>query len=299
MADKQICSACGKNGDSTRDFYTSFSPFHKHTGKLHICKQCVTDGMDKNNLELVLNTLRSLDKPFITKLWESAIDKNNHVGEYFKLINAKDFRNSTWADSDHVYRQTETHVQNVNSFSQDDHDMVEDNKSYLLKFWGRGFNADDLIWLQTEYEDWTNRYECDSKGMETLIKQICLVQLDIEKRRAANEKVDQQLKTLQDLLGSSNLKPVQETGANAVEQETFGTLIKKFENEKPIPEADPKWKDVDKIGKYVKVFFLGHLTRMLGLKNEYEDEYWDEMNKYTVDEPIEDEEIEEIENGRN
>ena len=69
----------------------------------------------------------------------------------------------------------------------------------------------------------------------------------------------------------------------ASEQVTFGTLIKKFENEKPIPEPLPEWMDADWIRKYVVVWFFGNLCRMMGKENPYQEEYDEEMAKYTVD----------------
>lgn len=298
---KPVCTSCGGG----KEFYVSNSPFHKHTNKLHVCKECFWEfvGDDLNKL---ISALRMIDKPFIMSLFNSSqeeaekSDKNTTpIRVYMKNVSMPQYKNSTWDDSEF---EGHKNIKTLNKISVDsvinniDEDSITTQElKELINFFGKGFQTDDYIWLRNEYEDFLNRYECDSKGMELLIKEICLQQLDIKNRRANGEKVDQQLKTLQDLLGSSNLKPVQETGANAVEQETFGTLIKKFENEKPIPEADPKWKDVDNIGKYIRVFFLGHLTRMLGLKNDYENEYWDEVNKYTVEEPIEDDE--ELDNG--
>lgn len=260
-------------------------------GKLGICKLCLEEIIDFKNIESLKNVLRSIDRPFLTEDYEGSFVTNptNPFKEYMRRLAMKQNRDLTWNDSDFnkaITPSTSSEVE-LNFSEEETLDMNE-----LIKFFGRGFDSEDYYWLHSEYEDFLNRYECDSKGMELLIKEICLTQLDIKKRRALNEKVDQQLKTLQDLLGSSNLKPVQETGANAVEQESFGTLIKKYENEQPIPEPDSKWKDVDGISKYIRVFFLGHLTRMLGIKNDYEDEYWDEVNKYTVKEPVsEDEDV--------
>jgi hypothetical protein len=285
MAEKIKCTACGEMRDLGKDFYSSYSPFHKSTGKLHVCKQCVTNSMNKEDINSVLNTLRRLDKPFIVNLWESAIKKPNYVGAYFILVNTKDFKNMNWSDS-------ELNNANVPSIEPKDilvstsssinQEITEDETEYLIRFWGDGLDLKSYTWLQTEYEDWTNRYECDSKSMETLIQEICLTKFDIKNRRAKGEKVDQQLKTLQELLGSSNLKPVQETGANAVEQESFGTLIKKFEREKPIPEPDPIWKDVDGIGKYIRTFFFGHMAKAIGAENKFQDEYDEEVNKHTI-----------------
>lgn len=294
------CTCCKKSKKQT-EYYYSGSHFHKGTGKLHVCKPCIWDqvGENVNDFDLIKSTLRMIDRPFLSELWKASEEEvkksnNNLFKTYMKNLAMRQYKDLNWDDGDKVVEASEVYV--ALETDEDIENVTEDDFKKLTHFFGKGLSKEDYIWLQAEFQDFVNRYECDSKGMELLIKQICLTQLDIEKRRAANEKVDAQLKTLQDLLGSSNLKPVQETGANAVEQESFGTLIKKFENEKPIPEPDPKWADVDKIGKYIRVFFLGHLTRMLGIKNEYEDEYWDEINQLTVEEPL-NEIDEDVENG--
>jgi hypothetical protein len=121
--------------------------------------------------------------------------------------------------------------------------------------------------------------------MELLFQEAAQQRLTIKKRREKGDSVDKELKTLQDLLGSANIKPAQETGANAVEQATFGTLIKKYENEKPIPTPDEQWKDVDGIKKYINVWFLGHLCKMMGINNEQSTAYDKEINKYKVEAP--------------
>lgn len=291
MDDKQTCKCCNKP-KKLDDYYSSSSFFMKNNGRVHVCKQCIWEYVEpvkKNFYDMakVEQALRMIDKPFLRDLWESSVtesDKKN--GEYFKTymknLALPHNRELSWNDSEFKERKIET----IEDLEVSDVEYSKDDIDSLTSFFGKGLSIEDYIWLNEEYQDFLNRYECDSKGMEMLIKQICLTELDIEKRRANNEKVDAQLKTLQDLLGSSNLKPVQETGANSVEQETFGTLIKKYENERPIPEPDEKWKDVDGITKYIKVFFTGHLARMLGKKDEdLEKDYWEEMEKFTVKEP--------------
>ncbi|PAD85038.1 hypothetical protein CHH57_01630 [Niallia circulans] len=300
---KIVCSCCTKE-KKVGDYYISHSPFHQGTGRLHVCKVCLLKNI--NDKKSLINTLRMIDKPFIDQLFLSSLEESNKTNKavwslYMKNVSMGQYKSFNWNDSEfegHKKVTAQEVIDNENILSEIEEEIVtldKDELRFLVNFWGKGFEVESYIWLQQEYEDFLNRYECDSKGMELLIKEICLQQLDIKNRRANGEKVDQQLKTLQDLLGSSNLKPVQETGANAVEQETFGTLIKKYENEKPIPEPDEKWKDVDKVSKYIRVFFLGHLTRMLGLKNEYEEEYWEEIDKLTVEEPVMDDE--ELDNG--
>jgi hypothetical protein len=59
-------------------------------------------------------------------------------------------------------------------------------------------------------------------------------------------------------------------------------LIQKFEETRPIPDPDPDLADVDKIGKYISVFFLGHLAKMIGIKNKYSKMYDDYMKQYSA-----------------
>lgn len=167
-------------------------------------------------------------------------------------------------------------------------DDVKDAKKAKLKtvkFFGTGFEDDDYAFLEDEYLDWTTRHECSTKAQEEVFKQICYAQLDILKAKRKGLPTKDLTKTLQDLLATANLQPKQTKDNTLAEQNTFGTLIRKWENEKPIPEPDDEWKDVDGIVKYVTVYFLGHLCKMMGIKNSYSRMYENEMAKYKVEKP--------------
>jgi len=76
----------------------------------------------------------------------------------------------------------------------------------------------------------------------------------------------------------------------------MGQMIEKFENERPIPEPDPEFRDVNKIGKYIRVWFSGWLSKALGFKNVYSKEFDDYVKQYQVENPAlsQDEESDEI-----
>ena len=167
-------------------------------------------------------------------------------------------------------------------------DDVKDSKKAKLKtvkFFGTGFEDDDYVFLEDEYLDWTTRHECNTKAQEEVFKQICYAQLDILKAKRAGLPTKDLTKTLQDLLATANLQPKQTRDNTLAEQNTFGTLIRKWENERPIPEPDEEWKDVDGIVRYITVYFLGHLCKMMGIKNSYSRLYEEEMAKYKVEKP--------------
>ena len=72
-------------------------------------------------------------------------------------------------------------------------------------------------------------------------------------------------------------------------EKPFGVLIEMFENEDPIPQPLPEWRDVDGIVRLFTIYFIGHLCKMLNIKNRYANMYEEEMQKYrvTIDEPEE------------
>lgn len=279
VSNKQVCAKCQKE-KAESNFYNNTNPLFS-SNKTIVCKSCLSDfigGIDTTGrIDRVMIVLSMLNKPFLVELWKS---REGDWASYIRQLSSlPQYKDLSFRDSD---LSTDTRSELVTE-SESKLIMNNDELGESKEFWGNGFTNDEYYWLNGEFTDFLNKYEVESKGMELLIQEICLTQLDIRKRRANGEKVDTQLKTLQDLLGSSNLKPVQETGANAVEQESFGTLIKKFENERPTPEPDPQWKDVDGISKYMKVWFLGHLAKMVGLENPYQKEYDEEVKKYKIE----------------
>jgi len=93
---------------------------------------------------------------------------------------------------------------------------------------------------------------------------------------------EKMMNVLRNLMTDLNIKPVQETGANALEQATFGNLVKKWENERPIPEPEDEFKDVDGIAKYIKTWFTGHFAKMINMEDNSLKMYEEEILKHTV-----------------
>lgn len=277
----QLCTCCGKiKKINSANFYKSYSVIYKNNieNRMTVCKECLL-----TLAEQYKNTFRSevvglyelcklMDVYFETNIYESAKTqagvKSNFYQIYFqKVLSLPQYKGKTFIDSEDISR---------------DAILEKEADVNFVEFWGEGFSNADYEFLNSEFNNMLNRYECDSYAQEVLFQELCFQRLDIKKKRQNGGSVDKELKTLQDLLGSANIKPVQESSALASEQVTFGTLIKKYENEKPIPEPLEEWENADWIKKYVLTWFLGHFSKMMGSKNKYAQMYEDEMNKYTV-----------------
>jgi len=203
-------------------------------------------------------------------------------------MSLKQWQDKTWADSDFGSSITTTEL---------DEEELEENEELLRKArkrFGRDYTNVDLLFLETEYEDWTARYACDSKAQELLFKRICFKELEIDKAQKDGKDTKELDKTLQELLGSAQLKPSQNASNAFTDSNTFSQMIEVWEHTRPIAEPSEEFRDVDGIGKLIDVFFKGHLAKMMGLKNAFSASYDRFMQKYTVTKPeYEDDEINE------
>lgn len=157
----------------------------------------------------------------------------------------------------------------------------------VIDFWGTGFTQDFYDELGRRYAVWTQKQDVTSASEEALLKQICMLEVTIAKDTAQGHPNPQNVNMLNTLIGSMNLKPSQQKDelSATVENTPFGVWIRKWEDERPIPEPDPDLKDKDGLIRYISIWFLGHLCKMLGIKNSYCKLYEDEMAKHKIDKP--------------
>lgn len=155
----------------------------------------------------------------------------------------------------------------------------------MIRTWGRGLKSEHYQFLEEEYADWTAKNVCNTKSQEEIYRNIALAQLDIRIAREKGNKTSDAQEALQKLMNSANILPKQTSDNPFAETQTFGTMLKKFEETRPLPEPDPAWKDVDGIRRYIDTWFYGHLSKALGVKNENAAKYAEEVEKYTVDRP--------------
>lgn len=296
----QKCTMCGEEKKSTSaNFYKSFSSLFKgnHENRMCICKKCLLGYADKlkntynSEIKALYEICRLVDTYYSKTLYNQLNEEsnrskvNNIFATYFQKVNSlQQYKDKTFIDSE-PYELEITYSGNLED--------EKISKTDLVDFWGEGYSEDEYRFLMKEYENLTTRYECDSYSQEILFQDIAFQRLFIRKKRQMGNSVDKELKTLQDLLGSANIKPAQENESMASEQVTFGTLIKKFENEKPVPPPLPEWMTANWIKKYVCVWFFGNLCEMMGKHNPFKDEYDEEIAKYTVKRPEDNEEGEE------
>ena len=165
------------------------------------------------------------------------------------------------------------------------HQLTLDNIPLEVKRrFGYGFEPEEYMYMQEQYEDWISCYACDTKIQEELFKNISLAQLNIIKAQQSNGDVAKATKAFNELVLMANIAPKQQKDLVG-ENDTFGTLIQRWEEEDPIPDPDEKWRDADGIKKYISTWFFGHLSKMFKIENDCSAEYEQELAQYTAHPP--------------
>lgn len=242
-------------------------------GKIHLCKNCCLDIFDKEGFTGFQKVMKLVDKPIYEDLFKG------DYGDYLRIINSLgQYKGITYEASTMLEENKRGAHRKITPTTLTDEELEN-----CISFFGEGLTEQDYIFLDREYMNWASSYKVEeSKGMEEIVKQICLTQLDINTKRLDGKSVKEELKALQDLMETAGIKPKQEKTAQGSDQMTFGMWIKKIEDERPISDPDPTWEDVDGIGKYIRTFFLGNMAKMFGKENPYQSEYENEIEKYTV-----------------
>jgi len=245
-----------------------------------------------DNREKTIKVFQMLDIPFIDSVYQSALQTTQDaVGEKNR---ATAFQHTlTIIKSLPQYKGMTFEQSEFGESGNPDDEQLSKRKARreIIKLFGHGFSNEDYLYLQDQYDDWCGRTQVDSKSQQTYVVQICLTLLDIYKDRKSGKDVTKKLESLDKLMNSANLQPKQNIDNAATDSLTFGQLIEKWENEDPIPEPSEEFKDVDGIGKYIRVWFTGWLCKALGLKaNVFTKEYDEEISKYTVEKPDDTEE---------
>lgn len=307
LLDKEflLCPSCGDFKKRDTGFYTDNRYI---IGRYPVCKECLLKIAEQRKKdrdapnetpESVQKVMQMLDRPYDNEFYEKCVKgaadgvkEKNRSSPFATYITAimslPQWQGKTYADSDFGTSVETTEL------SEEEVAMNEELLAKARARFGRDYNNADLLFLEKEYEDWVTRNPCETKSQETLYERICFTKLKIIKYEREGKDTTSLDKNLQDLMSSNQIKPSQNNGNSLTDAKTFGQLIEKWENEKPIPEPSDEFKDVDKIGLLIDVFFKGHLAKMMGLKNAFSARYDQFMKKYTVNKPeFEDEEYSE------
>lgn len=308
---RTICSKCGTDYSRQKGYFpVSYAQLHKGVGHTHICRDCI-DGLYNgylaqcnNPAHAVRQVCRKLDLYWSEKVYQQVERKStprSMMTQYIAKINGTTYAGKSYDDTlleegtlwnftqDNTIKYEEPEAENI--IPEEEPEVAPE----VVAFWGPGLDADQYIKLEQRRSYWMSRLPEDIDfdiGTEAIIKQLCSLELDMNRDRAAGRSVDKSITSLISLLDSAKLKPKQKNNDSdsTIDNTPFGVWIRRWEDQRPIPEPDPELKDVDGIVRYISIWYLGHLCKMLGIKNTYCKLYEEELAKMRVEHPEYDEE---------
>ena len=295
---KYTCLYCEKEYVET-NFYNSYSRLFSGIGKIPYCKQCiekfyqqyyeeyVNEGCLSPEKIAVKRVCMTFDIYYTDVVFNSAMNKIREsnmnispMAQYMKTIQLAQYKEKSY-DNTVLNEIKEEFIADASGEISENRDVDQ----RIIDFFGSGFTDEDYKYLDREYKDWTARHECNTKAQEEVFKDICFNRLQNLKALRKGEDTKDITASFQKMLDAGKLQPKQNAGDATADNQTFGTLIDKWENERPLPEIDEELRDVDRIGLYINVFFKGHLAKMMGIKNGFSNLYNRFMKGYTVKKP--------------
>lgn len=277
--------------------------WRENGGYLPVCRHCVDELYDHYK-EVLVDEKASLKRiclkfdiywgEDVYKMLNKTSTTNSRVLSYISKSNLYQFIGKTFDDT--LDEEAAANADKTawalrqNDIDPEDGDEQTQIDQEVIDLWGPGLTPSMYMELEQRRNYWMSHLPNGVEigiGLEALIRQICNMEVDINRDRAAGKSVDKAIGTLNTLLGSAMLKPSQKSdGADSAAEKTpFGVWIKKWEDKRPIPEPDPEMQDVDGIVRYIDIWLKGHLSKMLGKKNAYSTLYEREIAKMRLERP--------------
>lgn len=291
--DVLMCPMCGKWQLTNVCFYSDKKYV---TGRFPVCKKCVMkmveqrvkdDDPPNETKQSVQDALKFMDLPYDDDYYNDCVkgalddvrekSKQSPFATYITTILAlPQYKGLTWKDSKFGVNGEE---------GTEDIRLVQKTIKAGRKRFGASYTDEELMFLENEYQDWIGRYECSTKAQEEVFENLSICKLLQRKALAAGRPTKDIDAQITNWMNTGAIQPKQNNLDSLSDAQTFGTLIQKWEETRPISEPEDEFKDVDGIGKYVDVFYRGHASKIFGLDNTFSHLYENEMEKYTVKKP--------------
>ena len=299
--DKVICHKCGTAYSRRKGYFpVSYAVQHKGLGHAPICKTCIDEMYDGylaqcHDTKLAVRQMcRKLDLYWDDKIYNIVLKKSttrSMMTQYMSKLVSSSYAGKSYDDTLSAEGNLWSFAKDTKSITRsgtDELDILDDNpiSDEVIDFWGPGYTPSMYNELEQRLNYWKSEFPEDVEldiGTKALIRQICSLEIDINRDRAAGRAVDKSVSALNTLLGSANLKPTQRKQEDeaSVANNPLGMWLYIWENKRPLPDEYPE----SQILKYVFTW-MGHLCKMLGVKgNKYTKLYEEEVSKYSVEKP--------------
>jgi len=277
------CRKC-QSEKPVKDFFNATDTYLDSNGKFSICKDCINDIYDKvyaveNSINKTLYRLCKILNVFYS---DSVVDmvishgnKTASRGLTPSLFGLYISKLMTFGKENGI---TEfTFSENVNINVQNPEDGMDDNdedKEEMIQNWGENLAYEDYVFLEREFDGWTKTHKCDTWAEQSLLRELCHLELVIRKTRLKGESTGNLVKQKQDLMKTASVDPAKASLAGSGKsQDTFSAFVKTIEANEPAEyykaEDRQLFKDFDNIDFYFKKYVTRPLSNFCGLTRDF------------------------------
>lgn len=274
------CIKCEDTKEKNSNFYNSNSPLHAHSGKAPICKKCIKEIVDYDNMDTIYSILQQLDIKFDYSYWEQALNsKFETLPRYITMANSLgQFKGTGWKDS--VFSDDD---KSSNSTKPKDNQPIKKKADFeitdqLINKWGEGYTPEEYRAFERKYQLLRNNYQektaMHTEALLTYIRyrvkeELSTAQGDIKSAKdwgALAQKAAQDAKINPSQLSKSDLSDG---------LDTFGQLVRTVETAEDIIPILPRFKErpQDKVD-FTIWCYINYIRDLKGLPlAEYEEIY--------------------------
>lgn len=274
----KTCTRCNRTLKMF-NFYTTDSELY-HDGYVSLCKHCLKDMTDENQLETVYRTLQVIDKPFLKNVWKKAKEsKNNTFGEYMRMISSlHQYRNLTFASS--IFENEEERVQE-DEFVVEESEVTDEeleeieadigtikvNKELKAK-WGNYTNS-QIIQMERTYQDMILANDISTPQHRKQLQFYCKLSMLMDKALLENdigtfEKLSRQFDVL---IKSSGFRPIDRKSSDeATGMRNFSTIFQEVERSGFVPPMDVTLVENQDIVDRTIFYYANYVRKLIGME---------------------------------
>lgn len=156
LTQKKKCENCHRELAIKNNFYTTRNKLFPD-GRINICKKCINEKIDYDNMNTVYDMLRQMDIPFIQSVWDGADvkKKGTKFGNYIQAIALAQYDGLTWNDSDIL----KSNKNKEKDKKQEVKIMIPKSEKEIKKIqnirnrWGDDWTDEELLLLNQTYDE--------------------------------------------------------------------------------------------------------------------------------------------------
>jgi hypothetical protein len=273
----KTCSRCNRTL-KVNNFYNSDSELF-HDGYVHICKQCLKQIVNEDDMDSVYRILQAIDKPFLNEVWKSAkASRYATFGDYMRMLSSlHQYRNLTYADSIFPYDngyvedeefEVEESVVTEEEVKENDPFNIKITKELKLK-WGN-YAEKDIVDMEKTYQEMLFANDISTPQHKKQLQFYCKLSMMMDKALQNNdigtfEKLSRQFDTL---IKSSGFRPIDRKSSDeATGMRNFSTIFQEVERNGFVPPIDVTLVENQDIVDRTIFYYANYVRKLVGMES--------------------------------